>query len=101
MSKLPFSNFGVFCEFPIPSEFVSLVMAAHLIIRAFCVVKLEHRPTLAHNVIFYNITARILRKILHEQSKLREGWILQKEAANKVSGVPKETLTSQSWQTFL
>jgi len=43
MSKLPFSNFEVFCEFPIPSEFVSLVMAAHLIIRDFAVVKVSYK----------------------------------------------------------
>jgi 23S rRNA (adenine-N6)-dimethyltransferase len=43
----------------------------------------------------YNITARILRKILHERSGLEEGYlILQTEAAKKISGCPKETLVS-------
>jgi 23S rRNA (adenine-N6)-dimethyltransferase len=43
----------------------------------------------------FNITARILRKIVHEQSHLDEGYlILQKEAAQKFSGSPRETLAS-------
>lgn len=43
----------------------------------------------------YNITAQILRKIMCERSGLNEGYlILQKEAAQKVSGVPRETLIS-------
>ena len=43
----------------------------------------------------FNCTAQILRKILHEQSKLSEGYlILQKEAAMKFSGSPRETLFS-------
>jgi len=43
----------------------------------------------------YNVTARILRTILYEPSNLTEGYlILQKEAAKKFSGFPKETLTS-------
>ena len=43
----------------------------------------------------YNNTAQILRKILCEQSKLSEAFlIMQKEAAQKVSGVPRETLFS-------
>jgi 23S rRNA (adenine-N6)-dimethyltransferase len=43
----------------------------------------------------YNITAQILRKILCERSKLNEAYlILQKEAAMKYSGSPKETLCS-------
>jgi 23S rRNA (adenine-N6)-dimethyltransferase len=43
----------------------------------------------------YNITARILRKILYEESNLTDGYlILQKEAAKKFSGSPKETLVS-------
>jgi 23S rRNA (adenine-N6)-dimethyltransferase len=43
----------------------------------------------------YNITAQVLRKILNEQSKLAEGYlILQKEAAKKFSGSPRETLFS-------
>ena len=43
----------------------------------------------------YNITAQIVRKILYEQSKLSEGYlILQREAAKKFSGSPRETLFS-------
>ena len=43
----------------------------------------------------YNITAQILRKILDERSNLNEGClILQKEAAKKFSGSPRETLVS-------
>jgi 23S rRNA (adenine-N6)-dimethyltransferase len=43
----------------------------------------------------YNITAQILRKILHERSNLAEGYlILQKEAAKRFSGYPRETLFS-------
>ena len=43
----------------------------------------------------YNHTALILRKILHERSKLREGFlVLQKEAARRVSGSPQESLFS-------
>lgn len=43
----------------------------------------------------YNITAQILRKILHERSKVGEGFlILQKEAAKKVFGAPRESLFS-------
>jgi 23S rRNA (adenine-N6)-dimethyltransferase len=43
----------------------------------------------------YNSTAQILRKILYERSKLREAYlILQKEAARKFSGCPRETLCS-------
>ena len=43
----------------------------------------------------YNITAQIVRKILHERSNLSEGYlILQKEAAQKFSGSPRETLFS-------
>jgi 23S rRNA (adenine-N6)-dimethyltransferase len=55
--------------------------------------------TLARHKIFanipYNITARILRKILYEQSNLGEGYlILQQEVAKKFSGSPRETLLS-------
>ena len=40
----------------------------------------------------YNITAQIVRKILYEWSNLSEGYlILQKEAARKFSGSPRET----------
>jgi 23S rRNA (adenine-N6)-dimethyltransferase len=43
----------------------------------------------------YNITAQILRKILDERSNLAEGYlILQKEAARRFSGFPRETLFS-------
>src|SRR5215813_13366287 len=43
----------------------------------------------------YNITAQILRKILNEKSNLAEGYlILQKEAAKRFSGTPRETLVS-------
>ena len=43
----------------------------------------------------YNITAQILRKLLCERSSLDEGYlILQKEAAQKFSGSPRETLVS-------
>lgn len=43
----------------------------------------------------YNLTSRIVRKILYEQSSLRESYlIMQKEAARKFSGCPKETLVS-------
>jgi 23S rRNA (adenine-N6)-dimethyltransferase len=43
----------------------------------------------------YNCSAQILRKVLHERSHLREGYlILQKEAAKKFSGSPRESLFS-------
>jgi 23S rRNA (adenine-N6)-dimethyltransferase len=43
----------------------------------------------------YNITARILRKIIDERSNLGDVYlILQKEAAKKFSGSPRETLFS-------
>ena len=43
----------------------------------------------------YNRTAQILRKILYERSKLSEAYlILQKDAAKKFSGSPRETLFS-------
>jgi 23S rRNA (adenine-N6)-dimethyltransferase len=43
----------------------------------------------------YNITAQILRKILHERSIVVEAYlILQNEAAQKFSGSPRETLFS-------
>ena len=43
----------------------------------------------------YNITAQVLRKILSERSNIAEGFlILQKEAAKKFSGSPRETLFS-------
>lgn len=43
----------------------------------------------------YNITARILRKIIDERSNLDDVYlILQKEAAEKFSGSPRETLFS-------
>ncbi|MGH9906906.1 MAG: ribosomal RNA small subunit methyltransferase A [Pyrinomonadaceae bacterium] len=49
----------------------------------------------------YNSTAQILRKILHERSKLREGYlILQKEAAKNFSGSPRESLFSIQVKPF-
>ena len=43
----------------------------------------------------YNITAQVIRKILFERSNVAEGYlILQKEAARKFSGSPRETLFS-------
>jgi len=43
----------------------------------------------------YNITARILRRIVYAQSDLIEGYlVLQKEAAKKYAGLPTETLCS-------
>ena len=43
----------------------------------------------------YNITAQVLRKILYERSNILEGYlILQKEAAKRFSGSPRETLFS-------
>lgn len=43
----------------------------------------------------YNITAQILRKILYERSNIGEAYlILQKEAAKKFSGSPRESLFS-------
>ena len=43
----------------------------------------------------YNITARILRKVIDERSNLGDVYlILQKEAAEKFSGWPRETLFS-------
>ena len=43
----------------------------------------------------YNITARILRKVIDERSNLSDVYlILQKEAAEKFSGSPRETLFS-------
>lgn len=43
----------------------------------------------------YNITAQIVRKIIYERSNVGEGYlILQKEAAKKFSGFPRETLFS-------
>jgi 23S rRNA (adenine-N6)-dimethyltransferase len=43
----------------------------------------------------YNITAQVLRKLLNERSQLSEGFlILQREAAKKFSGSPRENLFS-------
>src|SRR6185295_904905 len=43
----------------------------------------------------YNRTARIVRKILYDRSSLTEAYlIMQKEAARKFSGIPRETLVS-------
>lgn len=43
----------------------------------------------------FNITAQIVRQILYERSKLSQAYlILQKEAAKKFSGSPRETLFS-------
>lgn len=43
----------------------------------------------------FNYTAQIVRKILHDRSKLCEAFlIMQKEAARKFSGFPRETLFS-------
>ena len=43
----------------------------------------------------YNITAQVIRKILYERSSIGEGHlILQKEAAKRFSGSPRETLFS-------
>ena len=43
----------------------------------------------------YNLTARILRKLIDERSNLCDVYlILQKEAAEKFSGTPRETLFS-------
>jgi len=43
----------------------------------------------------YNITAQVLRKILYERSNVGEAYlILQKEAAEKFSGFPRESLFS-------
>ena len=43
----------------------------------------------------YNRTAQIVRKILHERSRLAEAHlIMQKEAAKKFSGSPRDTLFS-------
>ncbi len=43
----------------------------------------------------YNITARIIRRIVYERSELVEAYlVLQKEAAKRYSGVPRETLFS-------
>lgn len=43
----------------------------------------------------YNHTAQIVRRILHERSSLCEAYlIMQKEAAKKFSGCPRETLFS-------
>lgn len=50
----------------------------------------------------YNLTAQIVRKILYEPSNLSEGYlILQKEAARKFSGTPRETLFSIQVKPFL
>ena len=59
---------------------------------AYSFVTSEHR--VFANIPF-NHTAQMLRKILHERSKVSESHlILQKEPAQKVSGSPKETLFS-------
>jgi 23S rRNA (adenine-N6)-dimethyltransferase len=50
----------------------------------------------------YNITARILRKIVDEGSNLGDVYlILQKEAARKYSGSPRESLFSILAKPFL
>ncbi len=49
----------------------------------------------------YNCTAAILRQILQERSRLCEAYlILQKEAARRVSGFPRETLFSLMVKPF-
>jgi 23S rRNA (adenine-N6)-dimethyltransferase len=69
---------------------------AHVDVPSVCV----GRPTpLSHFKMFanipYNRTAETVRKILHERSRLCEAYlIIQKEAAMKFSGCPRETLFS-------
>jgi len=49
----------------------------------------------------YNRTAEIIRKIVYKRSNLREAClIVQKEAANKFSGFPRETLFSITTKPF-
>ena len=49
----------------------------------------------------YNITARILRKVIDERSNLSDVYlVLQKEAAEKFSGSPNETLFSIQAKPF-
>lgn len=49
----------------------------------------------------YNRTAQILRKILHERSNLVEAYlIMQKEAAKKFAGSPRESLCSMRIKPF-
>ena len=49
----------------------------------------------------YNLTGQILRKILNERSNLSDGYlILQKEAAKKFCGSPRETLVSIQAKPF-
>jgi 23S rRNA (adenine-N6)-dimethyltransferase len=55
----------------------------------------RHREYKIFANIPYNSTAQILRKITYERPKVSEGYlILQKEAAKKFSGFPRETLFS-------
>lgn len=69
------------------------------IVEQDCLAYLFGRKQTAQYTIFanipYNITARILRKIVYAQPGLAEGYlVVQKEAAKKYSGLPTETLCS-------
>src|SRR5689334_6532415 len=69
------------------------------IVERDCLAYLFQRKQTAQYKIFanipYNITARILRTIVYAQPDLAEGYlVLQKEAATKYSGLPRETLFS-------
>jgi 23S rRNA (adenine-N6)-dimethyltransferase len=59
---------------------------------AFCIPQSEYKMFAS---IPYNTTARIIRKVLYERPAPSEAYlILQKEAAKKFSGCPRETLFS-------
>jgi 23S rRNA (adenine-N6)-dimethyltransferase len=69
------------------------------IVEKDCLAYLFRRQETAQYKIFanipYNITSRILRRIVYAQPDLAEGYlVLQKEAAKKYSGLPRETLFS-------
>ena len=62
---------------------------------------LRNRPGKIFANIPYNNTAQILRKILYERIKLCEAYlILQKEAAKRFSGCPRESLFSIQVKPF-
>lgn len=66
-----------------------------IVVRDFLEHKISERDYKIFANIPYNITARVMRKILYEPPLPSESYlILQKEAGKKFSGRPKETLFS-------
>src|SRR5215813_9194133 len=65
-----------------------------------CLLTRPQTPKIFANIP-YNRTANIVRKILDERSRLNEAYlIIQKEAAQRFSGLPRESLFSILFKPF-